>query len=156
MAAATPVTAGAAARPARFRLVDDFTAAYIKFQGREPRTLEELAIALADNEHRRRLAEVKAMRSRLAQLDELLPALAERGLKIWPRDIHSSDGGKTLRMYPGFAVSNDDKLHAALLELGFKEVERRATTRNDTVKLQHGRWLVVEIDVSKAEGDPAC
>ena len=147
------MAAAASARPARFRLLDDFTAGFIKFQGREPRTLEELAIALADNEHRRRLAEVKAMRSRLAQLDELLPALAARGVKVWPSSIHCHDDrehGKVLRIYPGFASSTDDKLHAALIELGFKEFERREAPRNDTVKLQHGRWLVVEIDVSKA------
>lgn len=138
---------------AAVRLVDDFSAKYVKFNGREPRTLEELAIALADNEHRRRLAEVKAMAKNLARLDDFLPALAERGIKIWPRDIHSSDGGKTLRIYPGmFTGGVDDKLCAALLELGFREVERRSNSRNDTVKLQHGRWLVVEIDVTKPEG----
>jgi hypothetical protein len=143
----------AAAR--RFRLLDDFQAQYIKFAGREPRTLAELAIALAENEHRRRLAEVKAMGKNLARLDEFLPALAERGIKVWARDIHSSDGGKTLRIYPGMFVTNDDKLHAALLELGFREVERRSNSRNDAVKLQHGRWLIVEIDVGKAEGGAA-
>jgi hypothetical protein len=134
---------------ARFRLLDDFQAQYIKFAGREPRTLEELAITLADNEHRRRLAEVKAMSKRLALLDELLPALAARGIKVWSGNIHSSDHGKTLRIYPSMFVGTDDKLHAALLELGFKEVERKPTTRNDTVTLKHGRWLVVAIDVSK-------
>jgi hypothetical protein len=133
-----------------FRLLDDFQAGYIKFNGREPRTLEELAIALADNEHSRRRAEIKAMRARLAMLDEFLPALAERGIKVWARDIHGHDRGKTLRIYPGVLVGNDDKLHAALLELGFREVERKSNHRNDTVTLQHGRWLVVSIDVSRA------
>jgi hypothetical protein len=135
---------------ARFRLIDDFQAQYIKFAGREPRTLEELAIALADNEHRRRLAEIKAMGKKLALLDEFLPALAERGIKVWARDIHSSDGGKTLRIYPSMFVGNDDKLHAALIDLGFNEVERKSNHRDDTVTLRHGRWLVVAIDVTKA------
>jgi hypothetical protein len=136
--------------PARFRLVDDFQAGYIKYQGREPRTLEELAIALADNEHRRRLAEVKAMSKRLALLNEFLPALAARGVKVWAGDIHSSDGGKTLRIYPSMFVGNSDKLHAALIELGFQEVERKPNHRDDTITLRHGRWLVVAIDVTKA------
>ncbi len=135
---------------AAFRLLDDFQAGYIKFQGREPRTLEELAIALADSDHRRRLAEVKAMRARLAMLDAFLPALAERGVKPWAGNIHSSDQGKTLRVYPGILTGTDDKLYAALLELGFKEIDRRENSRDDTVKLQHGRWLVVSIDVSRA------
>lgn len=135
--------------PQRFRLLDDFQASYLKFNGREPRTLEELAITLADNDHRRRLAEIKAMRKSLARLDEFLPALAARGIKVWARDIHSSDQGKTLRIYPGLFVQNDDKLCAALTALGFREVDRRSNTRDDTVKLQHGRWLLVEIDVSK-------
>lgn len=137
---------------APFRLVDDFTAAYIKFAGREPRTLEELAIALADNEHRRRLAEVKAMRARLAMLDQFLPALAERGIKVWPSSIHGHDTGKTLRLYPGMTERNSDKLHAALLELGFREVNRESritAMSTDTVTMQHGRWLVLAIDVSR-------
>lgn len=139
----------------RFRLVDDFQAAYIKFNGREPRTLEELAIALADNEHRRRVAEVKAMRKRLALLDEFLPALAARGIKVWARDIHSNDAGKTLRIYTSLFVGTDDKLHAALLDLGFREVERRQNARDVTVTLQHGRWLVVSIDIKKPAEPPS-
>lgn len=136
----------------RFRLLDDFQAQYIKFGGREPRTLEELAIALADNEHRQRLAEIKNMRARLAQLDEFLPALAARGIKLWPREIHGHDRGKTLRIYSGMFERNSDKLHAALLELGFREVKResRPTMTFDTVTLQQGRWLVLQIDVTKA------
>lgn len=136
-------------RPASFRLLDDLQASYIKYNGREPRTLEELAIALANNEHSRRLAEVKSMRARLALLDKCLPALAERGIKLWARDIHAHDRGKTLRIY-GPMMGADDKLHAALLDLGFKEVERQDTVlRTDTVTLKHGRWLAVTIDVSK-------
>lgn len=141
-----------------FRLVDDFQAQYIKFAGRTPRTLEELAIALADNEHRNRLAEVKAMRARLAQLDELLPALAARGVKVWPSNIHGHDHGKTLRIYSGMFERNSDKLHAALLEVGFREVKREsgsAAFNTDTVTMQHGRWLVLVIDVSKAAAPAA-
>lgn len=138
-----------------FRLLDDFQAGYIKFRGREPRTLEELAIALADNEHSRRLAEVKNMSKRLALLDEFLPALAARGIKVWARDIHGADGGKTLRIFPSMFVGNDDKLHAALIELGFSEVERKPSHRNDSVTMKHGRWLVVTIEVSTRADQPA-
>ncbi|HEY0915689.1 MAG TPA: hypothetical protein VGE22_12530, partial [Solimonas sp.] len=56
---------------------------------------------------------------------------------------------------PGHVLGGvDDKLHAALLDFGFREVERRSNTHNDTVTLQHGRWLVVAIDVSKLQPQP--
>jgi len=137
-------------RPARFRLLDDFQAGYIKFAGREPRTLEELAIALADNEHRRRLAEIKAMSKSLARLGEFLPALAERDVKLWPRDISTYNQGKTLRISRS-VFGDDHKLFDALIALGFKEVERNDSFRDEqTVTLQHGRWLRVSVDVKKA------
>jgi len=133
-----------------FRLLDDFQAKYVKFNGREPRTLEELQVARENIRHERRIAEIKSMAKRLELLGSFLPALAERGIKLADREMHGYDRGKTLRLYPSmFSGGNDDKLHATLLELGFREVERRANSRDDTVSLQHGRWLVVAIDVSK-------
>jgi hypothetical protein len=132
-----------------FRLLDDFQRGYVKFDGREPRTLAELAIARADYEHRRRVAEIKAMAKKLALLDELLPALAERGIRLNHREITSHDRGATLRIHEPI-FERDDKMHAALLELGFKEVGRTDfLQREDHIKLQRGRWLVVEIAVSK-------
>lgn len=147
---------------APFRLLDDFQAGYIKFAGREPRTLAELQIARADYEHRRRLAEVKAISAKLAQLDPFLPALAERGVKLCFRNITSSDGGKTVRIY-GPAMGADNALFDALIALGFKEVERRDSFRDEqTVTLKHGRALLISIDVKKVvaptatpEGAPA-
>lgn len=142
-------------RPTRFRLLDDYQAQYIKFAGREPRTLEELAIALADNEHKRRLAEIKAMSKKLALLDEFLPALAERGVKLWSRDISSYDQGKTLRIASSI-FGADPKPFDALIALGFKEVERKDSFRDEqTVTLQHGRWLRVSIDVKKVAAPAA-
>lgn len=149
-----PVRAAAPAAP--FRLLDDFQAGYIKFAGREPRTLEELAIALADNEHKRRLAEVKAMRKNLARLDEFLPALAGRGVKLCYREIRSHDNGKVLRIY-GPMMGADNVFFDALIALGFKEVERKDSFRDEqTVTLKHGRALLIEIDVKKpAQGGAA-
>jgi hypothetical protein len=133
-----------------FRLLDNFQADYIKFNGREPRTLEELAIARADYEHRRRLAEIKAMGKKLALLDAFLPALAERGVTLNRRDIASYDGGKTLRFY-GSVFEDDSKLFAALIALGFKELERKDIySREQKVTLKHGRALVISLDVKKA------
>jgi hypothetical protein len=135
----------------RFRLVDEFQAGYIKFNGREPRTLEELAIAKADYEHRRRLAEIKAMSKKLALLDAFLPALAESGVKLGYREINTWDGGKTLRFTTFDSREGDKKLFDALIALGFKEIERKDSFRDEqTVTLKHGRWLVVSLDVKKA------
>jgi hypothetical protein len=150
----TPPAAPSSASPskaarARFRLVDDFQAGYIKFQGREPRTLEELAIAKADYQHRRRLAEIKALAKKLALLDAHLPALAERGIKLGHREINTWDGGKTLR-FTSFGGDCDKKLFDALIALGFKEVERKDSISDEqTVTLKHGRALLVSVDVKK-------
>jgi hypothetical protein len=135
----------------RVRLVNDFNAPFIRFKGREPQTLEELEIARAEFEHRQRLAEIKTMAKNLERLQEHLPALAERGIKLADRKFNSTDFGKTLRILSSFALTLDDKLYAALLEIGFTEVERKPFLReSDTVKLRHGRWLTVVIEVSKA------
>lgn len=146
---AAPAPAAGASAP-RFRLVDDFTAKYIKFQGREPRTLEELAIARAETDHRRRLAEIKVMRAKLALLQEFLPALAERGIKLAQREFLTWDHGKTIIVRSPI-FGSDEKLVDALLELGFREVERKELLagREDRVTLQHGRWLRMAIGVTK-------
>lgn len=135
------------------RLVDEWTASHHKFNGREPRTLAELAIARADHEHRRRIAEVKAMAPKLAQLDAFLPALAERGVKLWQHDITTWDKGKTLRIHHSFLTKGESKLLAALIDLGFREIERKAYSaggRDEKVTLKHGRSLSVAFDVPKA------
>jgi hypothetical protein len=136
-----------------FRLIDDYQAKYMKFAGREPSTLQELAVARANFEHGRRTAEIRAMAKKLELLDAFLPALLERGISFAHRDISSTDGGKSLRIHPGFPTMQDDKLHEALLALGFREVERndygRASFR--TVTLKHGRALLVTIDITKVD-----
>ena len=118
--------------------------------GREPQTLEELAIATADYECRRRLAEIKVLRVKLGLLDQFLPALAARGFNLAHRNLCTYDHGKTLRIQPA-VCSGDDKLFAALIELGFREIERKDWgSKEQQVKLKHGRSLVVAIDVAKA------
>lgn len=123
---------------------------HLKFNGRAPRTLLELGIAQADWEHRRRLAELKSIAKKLEQLETLLSALAEQGIKIHSRDFRTYDNGKTILLSDCFGV--DDKLHQALLGLGFREIERKEThvgSRTDRVHLKHGRSLVLTMEVSK-------
>lgn len=148
------VPAGGRQEGAGLRLVNDWQA-HLKFNGREPRTLEELARAKADYEHRRRLAEIKAMRTKLSQLDQFLPALAAAGIRLAQRDFCAYDHGKTLRIPSELLSSKDDKLYAALVDLGFREIERKNWGAADQVKLKHGRSLVLAIDVSKANPAPA-
>ena len=136
-----------------FRLISEWQT-HLKVHGREPKTLEELAIAKADSEHRRRLAEIKVLRTKLALLDHFLPALAERGINLAHRDLGTYDHGKTLRIQTAIC-SRDDKLHAALIELGFREIERKDWGgKDEQVTLKHGRSLVLVIDVSKPGTHP--
>lgn len=130
--------------PITNHLVDQYQT-HLKFNGRTPSTLYE---------HRRRLAEVKALGAKLAQLDAFLPALAERGIRLCYRDLSTWDGGKTLRIQPP-ALELDNKLCDALLALGFKEVERKDSFRDEqTVTLKHGRALLVSLGVKKAAAAP--
>lgn len=139
-----------AAHPPRFRLLDDFQARYLKFNGREPSTLEELACARADYEHRRRLAEIKIMAKKLALLDAFLPELAARGVSLAYRDIVTHDHGKTLRVGTVF-VETSNRLLDALIALGFKEIARKDSFRDEqTVTIKHGRALLISLDVKKA------
>jgi len=143
---------------APFTLVDEHWQSHLKLNGRAPRTLEALAIAKANDEHERRLREIKGMRDKLALLDALLPQLAALGVRFNYREFQSFSlsGGKELRLYPQIGSSFvDDKLHAALLAVGFREIERKAGNRDDQVKMKHGRSLVIVLDVSKPKAEPA-
>lgn len=157
-----PCATGATASPPRtppapFRLVDEFQAGYLKFNGREPRTLAELATAAADHQHRTRLAEIKAMAGKLALLDAFLPALIARGIRLQYREIHLLNKGKALRIH-SVVLTPDDALYQALTEQGFREIAREESWRGsktDQVTLKHGRALHVVIDVSKLPPQPA-
>lgn len=142
-----------AAAPAPFSLLDEWDG-HLKFNGRAPRTLEEVAVARADYQHRNRLAEIKTMSAKLALLAPFLPALAAQGIHLGKRDFGMYDR-KDLRIQPAFCA-RDDKLFAALIALGFREIERRDWCgREDLVTLKHGRNLIVKIDVSKPAAAPA-
>ena len=134
---------------------------HLKFNGRAPRTLHELGVARVDYEHRHQLANLKAISKKLEQLEALLPALADQGIKIHQREFRTYNGGKTIWLSDFFGT--DDKLHQALLGLGFRETKRTEThvgsrtdrvdlkhgSRTDRVDLKHGRSLVVVLEVSK-------
>jgi hypothetical protein len=140
---------------------DQLGAAYqghLKLVGRTPGTLGELQQAYAEQEQRRRAAELKAIAPKLAQLDAFVPALAERGISLVCRTFSTWDGGKSLRLQD-HVFTKDNQLLDALLALGFKEVERKDAYRDEeTVKIKHGRSLVLVLTVRKpgeAEGGTA-
>lgn len=120
---------------------------HLRFGGRAPRTLAEIARAQADYVHTSRLATIRAMAPKLAKLDELLPAIVAKGVDLHVREISSYDGGKTLSVQRPICQW-DDKLFDVLLELGFVEVERRAFTTESDVTLKHGRSLRVKVTIS--------
>ncbi len=109
--------------------------------------LEELAIEAANDKHRRRLSEVKAMAAKLALLDTFLPGLAARGINLAARTINTLDKGETLCIQTPISLSYDDELLGVLIEIGFREVGRRDYRRYHVVALEYGR-LRVEIEVT--------
>lgn len=132
-----------------FSLIDPYWGSHLKFAGRAPRTLEELAIARNDYEHRGRACEIKAMRPKLEQLNEFARPLWDKGIKLGEYKITKWGGGKELRL-TGSLFSPETKLQAALIELGFREIERKDYGgRTDLVTLKHGRSLLVMIEVAK-------
>lgn len=127
--------------------VKDWYCEHLKVNGRAPRTLAEYAEARADYQHRTRVAQVKAMAPKLALLEAFLQPLAAVGIELARREITSWESGRVLRIQPEI-MTRDEKLHAALLTLGFREIERKAWGRGEAqVRLKHGRSLVVVIDV---------
>lgn len=127
---------------------------HLKVDGRAPRTLEGLLIARAEYAHRERMAEIKSIAAKLALLAPFLPELHRRGLRIAERDIASLDRGKTVRIRAPM-LQTDEALYAALVDLGFREIERSTWGfRDDLVTLKHGRSLLVQIDVKKKVAEP--
>jgi len=133
-------------------LISEWRADYIKFQGRRPRNLEELAIAEADSKYRGRLAEIKAMAKQMQLLDEFRrPLMAKHGIALGEMQIDKwgLDRGVGLRVWSMALAAKDDKLRTALIALGFREIERKDWRSHDLVLMKHGRWLVVAIDAPK-------
>lgn len=124
---------------------------HLKFNGRAPRTLAELQYAKAEYTNRCRVTEITGMRKQLAMLDLFLEPILKAGVRLSYREISAIDQGKGLRIYaPISSCERDSKLLEVLLSLGFREIERRAYgLMGDLVRLKHGRWLLVEIEIGK-------
>ena len=133
-------------------MVDEWQT-HLKFNGRKPRTLAELATAQEEYRHAARMAEIRTMAPKLAKLDELLPAINEAaGFKVHNCDMTPMDKGKSIRIQsPMF--SEDFRLHAALLAVGFSEIGRKPWGLGQALAtMKHGRSLLVCVDVRWTEG----
>lgn len=140
-----------------YSLTDPHWQKHLTIAGRAPRTLEELAIAKNDYAHRTRAAAIKAMREKLALLEAFARPLWDRGIMIRDRDIEPWTMDRKVLRIQSPLFNADDKLHAALIDLGFREIARKDWGRTDVVTLKHGRALMVAIEVSKcaAPAQPA-
>ncbi|MES1977326.1 MAG: hypothetical protein V4451_04775 [Pseudomonadota bacterium] len=137
-----------------FRLCDVHQS-HLKFNGREPRTLTELAYARAEYTHRCRLAEIKLLSKKLELLDALLPDLAKQGVSLNWREMVGGERCKVIRIQSAMFMEHNSALLKALQAVGFRELDRKPWGAYETVKFKHGRALIVELDVKRPEPEKA-
>jgi hypothetical protein len=122
-----------------------------------PTSLHARAVAWADEEHARRLAELRELAPLMDRLDELAPALKARGIELhlyvsdWSIKLdHYQPTGyfgkrlKVLRLNTRGLLSSDErprKWLQALTELGFTEIERSGSVY-PTALLRKGHLLL--------------
>lgn len=141
-----------------FRLVSEpfWIGIYRDHFKRAPATLAEKAKMDADLHHSRRVAELKAIAPKLQLLDQLLPDLAKLGINLADREFTKRDVDKlgvVLRTLPSIFSRGDNKLHAALLAIGFREIERKRISGTDQVIVKHGRALHIMLDLAPVQAD---
>jgi hypothetical protein len=134
---------------------------------RQPTTLLARAEQLAIEQHQRRMAELRDLAPLLARLEELLPALAQRGLEVGVSDYslkldsHQPTGFmgkrlKVIRLHTRGLLANDARVMKwldAFRELGFTEVERSNGVYPSAL-LRKGH-LLVRVDVPESPKPPA-
>lgn len=107
----------------------------------------------ADEIYTRRLAEIKAIEPLLARLDEILPALEERGLKVYADSLglwgwYDDACRRRHALRITYPMSSDNQAGAqrwfdALTEIGFKVIKRSdSDSVYPTAVLKRGHLLV--------------
>lgn len=125
---------------------------------RPPRTLLAQAEAQANEDHNRRLAELRELQPLLQRMDELRPALSALGLTLHPSDLQLSSyfvngdytkRRKVLRLHSRSFLGDQQPQRwvSALAELGFREIKRSGSVY-PTAVMQRGH-LLLEIDVPR-------
>ena len=100
--------------------------------------LRHAAEAAARQDYLLRLKELEAMAPMLAQLDELVPALHEKGVDLRASSLKWSGLGGQIMVHQGPYPERSLHLHQALLELGFVEVERTPCGATACVTVRKG------------------
>jgi hypothetical protein len=131
---------------------------------RTPTTLQAQAEQHANEAHSRRLAELRELAPLLARLDELVPALAERRLNVYPENLslqrlRTGDllgpRHKVLRITGAFSLYRSERpaWYEAFRALGFRVVKHdAASTTYPTAVLRKGPLLVC-VDLTRSEAE---
>jgi len=126
-----------------------------------PVPLRQAAEAHARAVYADRLKELQGMEAALARLDMVAAALHMQGLELHPADLRWSRLDRAITVAQCHFSDRGNRQLTALLEMGFKEVERMAYTTFACVTLQKGRIrLRLHIDtrtpaaVTAATGTP--
>jgi len=106
-----------------------------------PDTLYDACVQQAQEEHARRLKELKAMRASLALLDPLVPALKSRGLELYVSGMRWVPADRALDATVSYFMARQAniKLYDALVDLGFKVIRHDNVCSWSTAILKRGR-----------------
>lgn len=121
-----------------------------------PTSLQAQAEERANQDHTRRLAEIRAMAPLLARLDAFVPALRERGLEVYPTGVQLHTEYRDGKQQRVLRIDTSGILDSrkpgrwleALLALGFTEVSRTTGVVPQAV-LRH-RHLLLKVDVPES------
>jgi hypothetical protein len=122
----------------------------------QPATLQAQAEDQADREHTRRLAELQTLAPLLAGLQVFLPALADKGLRVYPSQLHlqreRDSAGRLqnqlrLRTDATFSGNATTRWLDALLGLGFVQLSQGPFS----ITLKRGRLVLVVDRPTSAE-----
>ncbi len=102
-----------------------------------PQSLIARAIALENERHTRRLAEIKRAESMLRQFEPFAAALEDRNIRLSIDGFHVNYM-KALDISSGGPVSWSHGIYDALIELGFSEVKRDVTSHYAHIVLKKG------------------
>lgn len=107
----------------------------------EPATLYDAALKRATDDLAYRQRELKAMRNSLALLDELTPALKERGFELYPGYLAWWATERAITLSLGLFTSKQRYAHLfdALVGMGFKVVHHKNVLSYSEALLKRGR-----------------
>lgn len=117
-----------------------------------PASLYDAALQKENERHAYRLRQLKAMQTKLAQLDAHMPAIRAAGLYLYPAEL-ALDSDKAIHVpLPIFGTQGQQRLIELLQTLGFKEVARKDYGSFYSLKLGKAHLrLSFNVDKPRAE-----